>query len=206
VPIGLTLLNIQFVGNNMSRKFDNLEVVAIQEIKKRIRNGVSKALLPINHTLRLHLINNCIVTGGCSYSLYFNKEPNDWDLLFKDEMSAHAFIAYIADNKDDVMDMGQYLGVENKGGKLITANAVTLKNNVQVIDWKWQRNTFDYIHCMPWYDLKEDKYHIASEQYDAIKNKQLILRDPDTYVPDNNRLKKWLYRGFTIEFKVDELV
>jgi len=190
----------------MSHKFTDHEVLAIQEVKKRIRNGVSKALLPINHSLRLHLINNCIVTGGCSYSTYFNQEPNDWDLLFKDEMSAHAFATYIKQHQEDVSDMTQYNGTDIKGAKLITANAVTLKNKVQVIDWKWQRNNFDFIHCMPWYDLKEDKYHIASEQYDAIKNKQLILRDPDTYVPDDKRLKKWVDRGFTIEFKMDELV
>jgi len=190
----------------MSRKFDNLEVVAIQEVKKRIRNGVSKALLPINHTLRSHLISNCIVTGGCSSSLYFNQEPNDWDLLFKDEVSANSFRGYITQHQEDVLDMTEYNGTDIKGAKLITANAVTLKNKVQVIDWKWQRNNFDYIHCMPWYDLQADKYHIASEQYDAIKNKQLIARDPDTFKPNDRRLKKWLDRGFTIEFKVDALV
>ena len=199
-------LNIQFVGNIMSRKFDDLEVVAIQEVKKRIRNGVSKALLPINHSLRSHLINNCIVTGGCSYSLYFNKDPNDWDLLFKDEISANSFKGYITQHQEDVMDMTEYTGADIKGSKLITANAVTLKNKVQVIDWKWQRHNFDFIHCMPWYDLKEDKYYIAAAQYDAIKNKQLIARDPDTFKPNDKRLKKWLDRGFTIEFKVDELV
>lgn len=204
VAIGLTLLNIQFVGNNMIRQFDNLEVVAIQEIKKRIRNGVSKALMPIEHKLRSHIINTCIVTGGCSSSLYFNQEPNDWDLLFKDEVSARSFKSYIDANKDDVISLEEYQG--QVGNKLITANAVTLKNKVQVIDWKWKRNNFDFIHCMPWYDLQEDKYHIAAEQYDAIKNKQLILRDPDTYVPNDRRLKKWLDRGFTIDFKVDELV
>jgi hypothetical protein len=196
----------------MSHKFTDHEVLTIQEVKKRIRNGVSKALLPINHTLRTHLINNCIVTGGCSASTFYNQEPNDWDLLFKDEVSARSFknyinalMYYINEDKEDVMDAGTYTGVHFTG-KLITANAVTLKNKVQVIDWKWQRNNFDFIHCMPWYDLKEDKYNIASEQYDAIKNKQLIARDPDTFKPNDRRLKKWLDRGFTIEFKVDELV
>ena len=189
----------------MSRKFDDLEVVAIQQIKKTIRNGVSKALLPINQTLRTHLINNCIVTGGCSASAFYNQEPNDWDLLFNDELSFNSFKYYISNHKEDVMEADMYTGVQFTG-KLITANAITLKNKVQVIDWKWQRNNFDFIHCMPWYDLQADKYHIASEQYDAIKNKQLIARDPDTFKPNDRRLKKWLDRGFTIEFKVDELV
>ena len=189
----------------MNHKFTDQEVIAIQEIKKRIRNGVSKALLPINHSLRSHLISNCIVTGGCSASAFYNQEPNDWDLLFKDEVAARSFKHYITDHKEDVMDVGEYTGVQFTG-KLITANAITLKNKVQVIDWKWQRNNFDFIHCMPWYDLQADKYHIASEQYDAIKNKQLIARDPDTFKPNDRRLKKWLDRGFTIEFKVDALV
>ena len=189
----------------MNHKFTDLEVVAIQQIKKTIRNGVSKALLPINQTLRTHLINNCIVTGGCSASAFYDQEPNDWDLLFKDEVSSRSFNHYIMDHKEDVMEAGMYTGVQFTG-KLITTNAITLKNKVQVIDWKWQRNNFDFIHCMPWYDLQADKYHIAKEQYDAIKNKELIARDPSTFKPNDRRLKKWLDRGFTIEFKVDALV
>ena len=59
---------------------------------------------------------------------------------------------------------------------------------------------------MPWYDIKEDKYYISIEQYNAIKNKQLILRDRNTYVPDNKRLDKWLGRGFIMNFKLDALV
>ena len=189
----------------MSHKFTDQEVLAIQQIKKTIRNGVSKALLPINQILRSHLISNCIVTGGCSASAFYNQEPNDWDLLFKDEISASSFKHYISSHEEDVMEAGMYTGVQFTG-KLITANAITLKNKVQVIDWKWQRNNFDFIHCMPWYDLEKDKYYIAKEQYDAIKNKELIVGDPNTFKPNKRRLSKWLDRGFTIEFKVDELV
>jgi len=184
----------------MNNKFTEQEHLIILEMKKRIRDGVSKALL------RSHLIDTCIVTGGCSYSSFCFQEPNDWDLLFKDELSASAFIEWIHNHKEDIMDMVEYNGVVAKGSKVITSNAVTLKNKVQVIDWKWQRQNFDFIHCMPWYDIKEDKYYISIEQYNAIKNKQLILRDRNTYVPDNKRLDKWLGRGFSMNFKLDALV
>ena len=190
----------------MNNKFTEQEHLTILEMKKRIRDGVSKALLPIEKRLRSHLIDTCIVTGGCSYSSFCFQEPNDWDLLFKDELSASAFIEWIHNHKEDIMDMVEYNGVVAKGSKVITSNAVTLKNKVQVIDWKWQRQNFDFIHCMPWYDIKEDKYYISIEQYNAIKNKQLILRDRNTYVPDNKRLDKWLGRGFIMNFKLDALV
>jgi hypothetical protein len=179
----------------MNHTFTDHEVIEIQAIKKKIRNGISKALLPVNKTLRSHLISNCIVTGGCSYSSFYNQEPNDWDLLFKDEQASLSFKHYITANKADVMEAGVYAGVQFTG-KLITTNAVTLKNKVQVIDWKWQRNNFDFIHCMPWYNIKEDKYHIAKEQYDAIKNKKLVINDSLKFKFNNRRLKKWLDRGF----------
>jgi hypothetical protein len=185
----------------MNTTFTEQEKERIMDLKKAVRNGISKALIPLNTTLRGHLINNCILTGGCTASICASATPNDWDLLFKKEQDAVSFQQYIQDNNSDVMDIVPQYATAATGTKLVTINAVTLKNKVQVINWKWKRENFDFIHCMPYYDIKEDKFYISREQFDSIQNYKLVINPGFKINPanllDDKRIEKWIKRGFS---------
>jgi hypothetical protein len=82
-------------------------------------------------------------------------------------------------------------------GKVITARATTLKHSVQVItmETKEHRKSFDFIHCMPWYDIKAGKYYISENQYRSIKEKKLII-NPNAKVVAKYRIAKYEDRGW----------
>jgi hypothetical protein len=92
-----------------------------------------------------------------------------------------------------------YMTITNVDGKLVTANAITFKNGLQVIIKadKTHRDTFDFVHCMPYFDMKTQQLFISRLQYDAIKNKQLI-ENPKFPQFSQHRTDKFLKRGWTI--------
>jgi hypothetical protein len=152
------------------------------------------------------------VTGGCIGSILRGEAPNDIDIYFKTQESllcAESLI--LTKNLDLVKDLDEgykELVVEIEG-KVVTANAITLKstslnlNNVksQIIKCIYGlpdelRKSFDFVHCLPYFDIKEKKLFISKQQYDCCLNKKLII--------NNNRQKsfkwregKFIGRGFT---------
>ena len=84
-------------------------------------------------------------------------------------------------------------------GKLVTPRAITLKNGVQIITMSRAdaRETFDFFHCMPYYDILSNVYHISRRQYDSIKEKRL-MHNPKSPQPADYRLQKFLNRGWRI--------
>jgi hypothetical protein len=84
-------------------------------------------------------------------------------------------------------------------GKVVTANAVTFKNGLQVITHtcKAHREAFDFIHCMPYFDMKTQQLFISRRQYDAIKNKKLI-KNAEFPHAKGHRTEKFLERGWSI--------
>ena len=84
-------------------------------------------------------------------------------------------------------------------GKLITAHATTFKNNVQVITMGAadMRKTFDYVHCMPWYDIQTNKLYISEYHYNVILEKRLV-RNPECKTPPSAyRTHKYTERGWS---------
>ena len=149
-----------------------------------------------------HLRFNTILTGGAIASKMHMENPNDFDLYFKDDSSLMSFKQFIKQENGfhkyikDVVE--KYIEVEIEG-KLLTANAVTFKNGVQVILLQSceSREYFDFVHCMPWYDISNNKLHISRRQYDAIKNKKLIDNPKRVGVPiAKKRVQKYISRGW----------
>lgn len=84
--------------------------------------------------------------------------------------------------------------------KVITDNAVSMKNGLQLITMhtgsiEQIHSTFDFIHCTAWYDIEKDKLHISSEQYILNVKKKLKLLPLVKKAP-TLREKKYLDRGF----------
>jgi hypothetical protein len=82
---------------------------------------------------------------------------------------------------------------------LVTTNAITLKNKVQLItlsNYENERKDFDFIHCMPYYDISNKKLYISPRQLDAIKNKKLV-RNEGGKEPVRWRIEKFKNRGWS---------
>lgn len=126
---------------------------------------------------------NCIITGGCIASLFHYEAPNDIDLYSKDIKSIKIISDLLTQIGTSIVkevksyDTDDILTNPLGTRKLITNNAITLTNNVQFITIGAAdecRKNFDFIHCMPWYDLKTQKLYISESQFDSIKEKKLV--------------------------------
>jgi hypothetical protein len=145
-----------------------------------------------------------IVTGGVSASLFHRQEPNDFDIFFRHENGRDEFQKLLNDDNilKDVADVNPKYGVEVLvSGKLVTSHAVTFKNGIQIVTMNTSeaRQTFDFIHTMPWYDCDEKKYHISPAQYKSIIDKKLVKNPhPKSYGVTEKRMQKFIDRGWTI--------
>jgi hypothetical protein len=82
-------------------------------------------------------------------------------------------------------------------GKIITTNATTFKNSIQVITCAYakSREKFDFVHCMPYINLKDGKLHISKAQYTSIMSKTLKI-NPNAERVDEHRTMKFIERGW----------
>ncbi len=181
----------------------HIDTNKISYIKRMIRvHLVNGKISELDPDLNAWLYQNAILTGGAISSLFHDEMPNDWDLYLKHPSDVKTFSEHIMKelNQNDVKEINPKYMIETEvEGKLITSRATTFTNNVQVIMMGTadMRKTFDFIHCMPWYDIKEDKLYISEYQYNVIMNKKLV-RNPDCKMPHNAyRMQKYIEKGWS---------
>lgn len=158
---------------------------------------------------------NCVISGGCISSMFHDEPVQDIDLYATSEKAVKTIKDYIVNSGKNIKSAEMYT-LDADGNKvntgstqaLVTLNAVTLTNDIQFIyidTWDKCKNKFDFIHCMPHYDLATQKLYISESQFDAIKNKKLI---PTGKVEiKQKRLEKYQKRGwglYDIELKTTE--
>lgn len=186
--------------------FDTNDIKFITETKRQIYVELSHCLHQFSDKLRIYLLNNSILSGGAIPSLMNNEKPNDYDLYLNDIKHIEVFKKYVQDMDD--MDQSLLEDVNAKyldatvSGKLVTANATTFKNKIQVITLHTAnaRTTFDFVHCMPWYDLSKNLLYISEKQYNIIKSKTLIKNEhSNAYHLSQKRLDKFFERGWRFE-------
>ena len=115
----------------------------------------------------------------------------NWNKAAKTKVDGNDF--YILKEED-------IIGVFEGTGFIETPNAITLRNRMQFItlsDYERARKSFDYIHCLPFYDILNDQFHISMEQWKSIKNKKLV-RQYLTLVPSSHRAAKYRERGWKV--------
>ena len=181
--------------------FTTSEKTKILRLKSELTAQFSVKMVAIPDTTFQTLIrDNCIITGGAIASCFHSEKINDIDLYAKDQASLNTLKIYILESmKDNIKEMKAY-DVNSTAGYMITDNAVTLKGDLQFIYLGTAdqcRLKFDFIHCMPWFDIKTQKLHISKDQYDAIADKRLLVN------PLGNvkfkRIDKYTKRGWGIE-------
>lgn len=187
----------------MTDLFDEYERNTIRELKFAIRDIALSGFSELNDELHSFLQNYGIITGGITASILHRGEINDIDIFLTDDDKIKEFKKLISikqNIQDEIKDINPKYMVETEiEGKLITANAVTFKNKVQVITCSTQnaRKTFDFVHCMPYYDFVNDRFYISKLQYNSIINKQLVVNSKTTQPIRMHRIEKFVERGWS---------
>lgn len=199
--LGKTMTHI--ILDELSNMFTELERQDVIQTKQKLRLSVfTKLNDPLYHADLVNFImENCVVSGGCSASIFHAQEPNDYDLYFKTQEALDKFNAtFIANKKiyNIVKDVNLNYMNTTVNGKLITAQVVTLFNDIQLITMGTidMIHTFDFVHCKPFYDLSENRYFISKKQYDSIKHKRLIVNPSADKPAEVWRLQKYKDRGW----------
>lgn len=180
-----------------SNGFTDREVADIVYVKNKIKGLIKSFVLEMGPVVDS---NTFFVSGGCIASLLQGTNPKDIDIWCRSEdIMAQTIKWYekiqphriaLADSKYREISIGQ---------KLITENAVTLSDGIQLIrrqsgSVKDIIDTFDYVHCKPYYDLMDDKLYISKEQYDLCTKKKLKVNNP--LAVKQYRTEKFLSRGY----------
>ena len=156
----------------------------ILTVKHTIKKNLEEFLLTIQK-LGKNCENQVFVSGGCTASLLQGESPKDYDVYFKSKSVADAVIELYTNDPAYTNEVAVY---EEKyrdvqvGQMVITENAVTLKNQLQLIRLHYGtpeeiRKTFDFVHCLPYYDPQDDKIYISRDQYDCCVNKRLKVNN-----------------------------
>jgi hypothetical protein len=185
--------------------FNKNDEIRILQVKESIEKSLSKRLVNLPPALFNFLFDNSILSGGAIASLMYDEVPNDYDLYLKDNNLIMFFNQYVSGmantaHEDLIKDANEkYYDSVKIQGKMVTANATTFNNGIQVITLHASnaRNTFDFVHCMPWYDIGLNKLYISYKQYDAIIHKRLIKNDHGHANPlSQKRIEKYTDRGW----------
>lgn len=175
---------------------DELNEIAI--IKNKIEEFLRSVKIPVE---LVKFIKPGILTGGMSASLFHGDAPKDWDIYLTDQNDIDSLNKIVKETESvlsNIEDINPKYGVDTLvEGKLITPRAISFKNGIQIITMARAdaRETFDFVHCMPYYDIKQKTYHISRRQYDSIKAKKLI-HNPKSPQPATYRRQKFLNRGW----------
>lgn len=175
---------------------EQLEIVKVRDqVQLKLRELIAD--LP---TASYPNFKDMILTGGCFASLFHNEEPNDWDVYLRDIDTAQEFEQLVMGRMlllvKDVNPA--YRTATKVSGKVITENAVSFKNGLQVItnNDKNGRKSFDFIHCMPYFDMATQKLFISRLQYDCIKMKKLVKNPDHARSLNQIRIEKFISRGW----------
>ena len=181
--------------------FSDVERKEIESVKGIVQQKLRELLsdLPVD---TYPYFKECILTGGCFASLLRGEEVHDWDVYLKDIDTTERFESFVMSDTPSLNQVAEvtpgYMTEVKVQGKLVTPNAVTFKNGLQVITLtdKSHRETFDFVHCMPYFDMATQQLFISRQQYDAIKKKELIKNPQHRDSLSDARVGKLVDRGW----------
>ena len=174
------------------------EMLQILALKSNIRSKMIylKKLLPAVY------YDDMFLSGGSIASIIQGQHPKDWDVYFINDDTQKAVIdLFMADHPDEIAVVDEkYREVSDSDGKMITENAMTLKNKIQFIikhngTPDEVRETFDFVHCKPYYHCGKDQLFISREQYDLCRDKKLKINNIKSVTIW--RQSKFEQRGYT---------
>jgi len=183
--------------------FSQSEKTAILSLKSSIASYYNLQMKKIgDRMLESHFYNSCIITGGMIQSLYHNEAVNDIDVYAKNVKALAEIQSYLLTSKADIIKNTKAYNLDDgtsvQSQPLVTVNAITLTNDVQFVHLAIAevcRQKFDFVHCMPYYDLMTQKLHISEAQFRSIADRQLIPNTVGENVKEY-RIKKYVEKGW----------
>lgn len=174
-------------------------------LKKRVREKLKEALEHLPERISSFAQNKCVLSGGCFASLLTGHLVNDWDLWCLDDADIPEMLrlldSYTKEEADEVpVENPAYMN-QFVDGKIVTANAVTLKNRVQFIkltNFATAKKSFDFEHCRVSYIPATDTLYMSKMQFDSIINKKLIPTGDTKLVAGSRRMEKFYGRGWSL--------
>lgn len=183
--------------------FNDNDVELITTAKVKIQRGLTEKFMDplIRADLHKIIIEECVLSGGAIASCIRHETPNDFDLYFKTNEGMDRFTKFMAlkQNQNVIKDADAKYSSTLLSGKLVTANATTLFNDLQFITlstFEEQQKSFDFIHCKPYYDINEAKLFISKPEFDSIIERRLVINNQNAVT--EKRLKKFKDRGWKL--------
>lgn len=186
--------------------FSEQDKIKILKLKSGIASYYNLQMKKIgDRTLESLFYSNCVISGGMIASIFHDRAVADIDLYPTSAKALAEIKDYILSKNKNIKSVEQYeldangnkVTTSNTSFPLVTVNAVTLTNDVQFIymdTWENCKKKFDFVHCLPHYDLATQKLYISEAQFRAIEKEELI---PTGYVEvTDKRRDKYLKRGW----------
>jgi hypothetical protein len=159
----------------------------------------------VDQWLRKSLTANATLSGSAISSIYHGEPINDWDFYLKDWIMIDNFKEIFKQDQKCLEMIDNWNAYEDNtdipliDGKAYTERAITLKNKFQIIimgTLDQMRPTFDFVHCMPYYDLNSRVLHISEKQMYSIENKMLMMNPQRQSEVTVARIQKFEKRGW----------
>ena len=165
-------------------EFTDTEISLIRNVKYTLRKNIEMLIMTVEK-LGSTYETAYYISGGCIGSLLRGETVNDYDVYFYDKAGADRITDLFKydpsyTNYVKLAENDNFYREIKVGDKIITENAITLINGIQLItkhygDPNTIRGTFDFVHCMPYYRPYFDELYISKQQYDLNMNKKLLV-------------------------------
>lgn len=163
-----------------------------KSLEERCRHARDKFMVMNHFDPRVVEIfyNNAYFAGGCISSLILEEEPKDWDIFLSTEKTRDEAVAWFQKYPKNVV--------------CTTKNAITLKNNFQIITCEFAppevmvNEIFDFVHTGGYFSFRTSSVSIDSYAYEACKHKRLIPTLPVEKL-SAERVQRFIKRGWTLD-------
>ena len=209
-----------------------LDMDSIAERKTALWNNAYNALLDVRRGLPVRMremveSDGLFLTGG-SIPCAINNEPiNDYDMYFRNQLTAMKFSAALGEFRktsegfamiavfEKYPDDDDETGPDLEPEQLVTPNAVTFKNKLQLIfnpafcaDPVTTVNRFDFTIVQSYIEMRSGKLYTKRSILDDIVNRRLrlstsakerIVADDRFRMRTESRQSKWERRNYSLE-------
>lgn len=186
--------------------------ITAKRLKEKVKHTIKEHFEThnVDPWVRANVLNNGILSGSAMSSIFHGEKPKDYDIYFKDWeiIDAVKDVFKTSSNLQKlIVDWNAYQGntdIPVVNGKCFTERAITLEHNIQYIIMGTLtecRPTFDFIHCMPYYDFAEDKLYISERQLQSIADKLLVFNPLREKPASEERITKFRKRGWGLDIR-----
>jgi hypothetical protein len=152
-------------------------------------------------------LGHVFLTGGAIASILQGEQPKDLDFYFYSQGAMNEWREHLLKNDQYIADVKENYKLSlGQDGKMITANAITMKSGHSFItrfcgDREFVKKSFDYAHCCADYDPWTEKLRISPLQYWCIKNKVLMVNNQDnvTQWREDKFINRWYVKYDTLQ-------